>query len=131
MNELIADVIHIQNNENLHIVTFGINETRLSMMSLELDRLHQGSTVRLSIKPMNIALGKNISGTFSFINQLSATIKEVRVGMLLCSILVDFQGIELESIITKTAYEHLALKPQEHVTLFIKASDLSIKEVIQ
>jgi len=100
------------------------------MMSLELPNIEVGLTVKLTVKPMNIGIAKRFSGSFSFSNKLLATIKDIDIGNLLCSVKVDFNGFELESIITKRVIENMHLKVGDNVVLFIKASDISIKEVL-
>jgi molybdopterin-binding protein len=130
MNILEATVSGIENSGSLHIVEFVSDKQNLYMMSLELPNVQVGLHVRLAIKPMNIAIAKRFSGSFSFSNKLFATITKIDIGELLCSVKVDFSGQELESIITKRVINDMHLKVGDSVVLFIKASDLFIKEVL-
>lgn len=130
MNNIEATITGIENSGVLHIVEFATQEQSLYMMSLELSNVQIGSRVKLAVKPLNIAIAKRFSGSFSFSNKLIATITKIDLGELLCSIRVDFNGLELESIITKRAIENMHLKVNDSVVLFIKASDISIQEVL-
>ena len=130
MNLVKANITNIQSANNLHIVEFTANEQKLYMMSLELPNIKVGHRVNLTVKPMNIGIAKRFSGSFSFSNKLFASIKDIEVGQLLCSVLVDFNGTSLESIITKRVINDMHLKVDDSVVLFIKASDISIKEIL-
>ncbi len=130
MNNIEAKISNIENSDSLHIIEFKVENQNLYMMSLELPNIEVGLTVKLTVKPMNIGIAKRFSGSFSFSNKLLATIKDIDIGNLLCSVKVDFNGFELESIITKRVIENMHLKVGDNVVLFIKASDISIKEVL-
>nr|WP_321266632.1 TOBE domain-containing protein [uncultured Sulfurimonas sp.] len=132
MNEFKATITNIQNVENLNIVKFDFNGIKLSMMSLELsDKITINSKVILSTKPTHIALAKNFSGDISHSNQLDAKIVEINSAELLCSVKLSIADAMFESIITKNSALRMNLQVGEKVTLFIKASELSIKEILK
>lgn len=130
MNYLDGVVSDIQNSDSLHIAEFEVEDTHLYMMSLEIPTIHRGLHVRLAIKPLNIAIAKRFSGSISFSNKLFAIVKEINEGELLCSVRVNFKGHELEAVMSKKALENMHLKVGDTVVLFIKASDVFIKEVL-
>lgn len=131
MSKLIAKVTNIQNCDNLHIVKFDFNDQTLSMMSLELDKSIQiGTKVTLVVKPTHLALGKNVGGELSYSNQLKCIITSVENGQLLSSVKLTFFDTTLESIITVNSSEKMNLQVGDTVIAFIKASDLSIGEVV-
>lgn len=130
MNYIDAVVRGFENSGSLHIVEFETQGVNLYMMSLELPDIKEGLHVRLAIKPMSIAIAKRFSGSFSISNKLFATIKKIHLGDLLCSIKLDFKGIELEAVMTKRAIKDMHLRVDDTVVLFIKASDVSIKEIV-
>ncbi len=130
MSEIIAKVIEIKNHESLHIVKFGLFEDELSMMSLELPNLKVGMKVVLGVKPINIIIAKNLKGHISFSNRLNMKIINIDVGELLCSVRLLYNDIELESIMTRDIFEEMKLKIDDVVTAFIKASELSIKKIL-
>ncbi|MGK0256524.1 MAG: molybdopterin-binding protein [Arcobacteraceae bacterium] len=131
MNNIIATVAQIQSCDSLHIVKFDFNGIALSMMSLDLDtKIQVGTKVKLVTKPTNIAIGKDFSGEVSYSNQLKCTIEEIENGKLLCCTKLKIFDTFLESIITVNSSKSLNLKVGDIVTAFIKASDLSICEVL-
>jgi len=131
MSSLIATVTQIDNCDSLHIVKFDCYGQTLSMMSLDLrDTIKVGKKIKLVVKPSHIAIAKNFSGEVSYSNQLNTTIKSIENGQLLSSIKLNFFDTTLESIITLNSSKKMDLKVGDSVIAFIKASELSIGEVI-
>ena len=95
-----------------------------------IDILSKDEKVKLAIKPTHIAIGKEFSGEVSYSNQLKCTILNIENGELLSSITLKVFDTLLESIITVNSSKRMDLKVGDNVTAFIKASDLSIGEVI-
>jgi molybdopterin-binding protein len=81
-------------------------------------------------KPTSHALAKQLVGEVSYTNLIPATIREIKQGRLLSSIELDAEGYRLESIITRGSAERMQLQVGEAVTMLIKASELSIVEVV-
>ena len=130
MNKLKAMVSQIEGEQNLHIIRFKFQEESLSMMGLELPSgLKVGSCVILGVKPSQVAIGKEIRGELSYSNQLSATIVSIENGTLLSALSLDVKGETMQSFITLSSSKRMQLKPNDRVTLLIKASDLFILEV--
>jgi molybdopterin-binding protein len=131
MSSLIATVTHIDKCDSLHIVKFDCCGQTLSMMSLDLTNdIQIGVKVKLVVKPSHIAIAKNFSGEVSYSNQLQTTIKSCENGQLLSSVKLDFFDTTLESIITVNSSKKMDLKVGDKVTAFIKASEISIGEVL-
>jgi len=132
MNRFFATVTKIQTKENLNIVNFEFASHKLTMMSLDLDEsLRVNSQVTLSVKPTHIALAKEFSGVVSYSNQLAAEIVEVENGELLSSIKLSVGDAKFESIITKDSSTRMNLKVGDMVKIFMKASELSISEIVR
>ena len=126
-----SKITKIQSVENLNIVNFDFCSQALSMMSLDLnDKLKIGSKVILTTKPTHIAIAKEFNGNISYSNQLKAKITEIKNGELLSSIKLSTGDAACESIITKNSSVRMNLQVDDTVTLFIKASELSIKEIL-
>jgi molybdopterin-binding protein len=131
MNRFQATITQIESEGSLHIVTFDFHGTQLRMMSLELGaEVRVGVEVILTIKSTYIALAKQLEGEVSYTNLIPATIREIKQGRLLSSIELDAEGYRLESIITRGSAERMQLQAGEAVTMLIKASELSIVEVV-
>lgn len=130
MNELYAKVVKIQSVENLNIVSFDFNGINLAMMSLGLSNVNLGSKVILSVNASSIAIAKDLQGLLSYSNQLNCTIKSIDMGELLCSLELQISNCTINSLITSASAKRLDLKINDKITALIKASELSIKEVL-
>ena len=131
MSGLIARVSEIQSVESLHIVKFECHEEIFSMMSLELDKsIKVGTRVSLVVKPSQIALAKEFHGDVSCSNRFNALIHSCNNGELLSSITLMFFDTIIESIITADSSSKMNLQEGDTVTALIKASDLSIGEIL-
>ncbi|HIM94431.1 MAG TPA: transporter, partial [Campylobacterales bacterium] len=101
MNKFTAMVTHIENIENLHLVSFEFGNQTIKMLSLELNELLEiESTAKLSVKSTNISIAKNFTGLISYANQLQAKVITVNNGRLLSSIQLSVEGFTFESVVT-------------------------------
>ena len=131
MSKFIATIKKIQSIDHLNIVEFDFCGLTLKMMSLDLnDDVKIGKKVKLSVKPSNISIAKNLIGEISLSNQIVATIQSLENGQLLTSVILKINDTILESIITVDSSKRMNLQIGEVVTILIKASNLSIEEVI-
>ncbi|NQY52441.1 MAG: TOBE domain-containing protein [Campylobacteraceae bacterium] len=130
MNNLEAKVISIQSVEDLNIVKFEFENHILSMMSLGLKDTKINSRVILSANPSHIAIAKDFSGLLSYSNQIKTKITNIEMGELLCSIELEIGKHKLNSLITASSAQRLNLKTNDEVLALIKASELSIKDVL-
>ena len=131
MSKFIATIKKIQSIDNLNIVEFEFDGLTLKMMSLDLnDDVKIGKKVELSVKPSNISIAKNLIGEISLSNQIVATIQSLENGQLLTSVILKINDTLLESIITVDSSKRMNLQIGEVVTILIKASNLSIAEVL-
>ena len=128
---MIARVKDIKTKDNLNIVEFDFNNITLKMMSLELHKeVKLESKVKLLVKPSNVIISKNYIEDISLSNQTLAKIVDINCGELLCSITLELNNTIFESIITADSSKRMNLQKNEQVTILIKASDLSIMEVL-
>ena len=131
MSQLVATIKKINSIDNLNIVEFDFHGLTLKMMSLDLNAdVQVGKKVKLSVKPTNISIAKNLIGEISLSNQIVATIENLENGQLLSSISLKVHNTLLESIITVDSSKRMNLQIGESVTILIKASNLSIAEVL-
>jgi len=130
MSKILATITKIENVDSLNIVSFDFFGNTLKMMSLELgNEVQVGTKVLLGVKPTSIAIATSFSGEISFSNKLQGKIVNIDMGELLCNIKVEIAASIFESIITKKSAVKMDLKVDNEVTIFIKASELSIVEV--
>ena len=125
-----AKVTSIKNHKSLHIVEFEAKDTKFLMMSLEVPTLKKGVEVELGVKPTSLIVAKNFSGAISLSNRFKVVVKKINLGELLCSLKLDFRGIEFESIMTKEAFMSLHVEENEEIEAFIKASELFVRGVL-
>ena len=125
-----AKIVEIRENGILHVVGFKVGTQILYMMSLELNSVKIGSFVELSIKPLSIALAKEGCEKTSFVNELTSVVTEIKEDELLSSVIVEFEGNLLESVLLKESIKKLELEKGQEVKLLIKANDISIKRVL-
>lgn len=131
MSTLSATIKKIQSVDNLNLVTFDFNGIDLKMMSLGLGKETQvGKKVILAIKPSSVAIAKEFSGEVSYANKIHASIVEVNNGELLSRITLQANGNIFESLITCEVSKHMKLEAGEKVIALLKASELSISEII-
>jgi molybdopterin-binding protein len=131
MSSLVAKVLEIQSSENINIVKFELESQILSMMSLDISSdIYIGRTVKLLVNSTHVAVAKNLSGDLSCENQIEAKVETIRVGELLTHITLAFGSSQIESIITKESYLDMKLSVEDSVTILIKASELSICEIL-
>ncbi|MDD3056029.1 MAG: TOBE domain-containing protein [Aliarcobacter sp.] len=131
MSQLVATIKKINSIDNLNIVEFDFHGLTLKMMSLDLNTdVQVGKKVKLSVKPTNISIAKNLIGEISLSNQIVVTIENIENGQLLSSVSLKVHNTLLESIITVDSSKRMNLQIGEVVTILIKASNLSIGEVL-
>ena len=131
MNKIVATITKINNIDNLNIVDFESNGMKLKMMSLDLkEGTKEGQSVILTVKPTHIAFAKNLTGELSYSNNFSGKVTKMDKGELLTVIYADVSGVELQGIITSDSTNRMSIKIGDELTLLIKASDISILEVI-
>ena len=131
MSQFVATIKKINSIDNLNIVEFDFHGLTLKMMSLDLNAdVQVGKKVKLSVKPTNISIAKNLIGEISLSNQIVATIENLENGQLLSSVSLKVHNTLLQSIITVDSSKRMNLQIGEVVTILIKASNLSIGEVL-
>ncbi len=130
MNSIKARIVRIEREGNLHVVGFETGECVLWMMGLELPRVSIGDHVILSFKSTSSVIAQGEVEKISFSNQLEGKVAQITKGKLLYSVLCQTHAGLVESIMTKRAYERLELKEGADVKIFIKSSEIAIKEVL-
>jgi len=131
MNKIQATIKEIKNIDNLHTIKFDFCGNDITMFSLQLlVDVRIGDKVLLEIKPSHLTIGKNFKGVISYLNQFPAIVTQIDKGKLLTSVILKSFGVDFETIMTVESLDKLDLKTDEEVTIFIKASDISLVEVL-
>lgn len=61
-------------------------------------------------------------------NQFPGTIKSVKLGNVMAEIVVEVNGLEVVSLISRTSAEQLALKVGDKVTAIIKSTEVMVSK---
>lgn len=130
MNAFKARVETIKCESNLHIVGFKVGKDTLWMMGLELPNIKIGDYVRLGFKSTSVTVATEPFKKISFSNRINAKIESIAHGELLSSLILIADGGKLEAIMTNQAFELLETREGANVTVFIKASEIAIREVV-
>lgn len=131
MNRIAATVTAIERAHHITIVAFESEGQTLNMMALDLGgEIAAGKRVTLGVKASHIMIAKAYEGMISTSNQLQATVTGVTNGELLCSLKLRIGSHTLESIITRASSLRMGLEAGDEVKALIKASELSIVEVL-
>jgi len=130
MSAIRAVISGIESEKNLNIVTFTFGSHQLCMMSLDLSGdMKIGKKVLLEAKPSHIAIGMGRCEDISYSNKLPCKITAIKRGRLVSVVALACEDTYLESIITTRSVEKMRLREGAEVSAYIKASELSIKEV--
>ena len=73
-----------------------------------------------------MSLAKNLSGLISLRNRLPAQVRAVEKGQVLAKVTLDYQGLDVVSIITTRSAERLDLKAGDAVEALVKANEMTI-----
>lgn len=66
--------------------------------------------------------------TLSARNQLKGTVKSVVLGAVMAEVVVDVDGREIVSVVTRHAVENLGLKAGDEVTAIVKATEVLLEK---
>ncbi len=130
MNLIPATVLSIQSLQSLTTVSFDFQSTVLHMISLQLpEGVVAGRQVTLGIKSSAVTLIKDIKVPTTDANALPAVVSSIGHGELLCTVQCEVNGLLIEVLMSRKAYEGLDLHLHESVILLIKESELFISGV--
>lgn len=131
MNRLKAVVERIENADRVHLFTMRSHATPLYMLGLEKpEGLKEGSRVMLCFKPSHVTVVKEPCESISMSNRILCNVAKITVGKVVCKLALNSECGELEALITRLSYERLGIKENMVLFALIKASELSIEEVM-
>ncbi len=130
MNVLIGKIEKVNSNDYMSIIEMSVNNELLKTIVIETPStapfLKTGNRIKIMFKETEVSIAKDFSGGISLQNKIKCNIKEIKKGKLLSYILLDFNGIEISSVITSTAVDQLKLKINNTVTALIKTNEIII-----
>lgn len=133
MNCFFGIILAIESNEHLSLVDVQSGQDTYTAMLLETPQnaphLKVGHAVTILFKETEVALAKNLSGEISLRNRIPSIVREIRRGDILCEVILERNGQQLTSIITRRAANRLALQIGDAVEALVKANEVSLMEV--
>jgi molybdate transport system regulatory protein len=127
MNRLRGTISAVESAGHVRLVDVNVNGAAFSAILLEAtERLHPGAAVTLAFKETEVSLAKNLSGLISLRNRLPAQVRAVEKGQVLAKVTLDYQGLDVVSIITTRSAERLDLKAGDAVEALVKANEMTI-----
>lgn len=127
---IIANVSEISSSNYVSHVYFVVDDTKLSMISLENLNLKIGDSVKLGVKSSDVSIARAKLADFSVQNALKCNIKSIKIGKILTTILLDFKGFSVESLITTSSAKALNLREKEQIFAYIKSTSIFISEIL-
>jgi molybdopterin-binding protein len=61
-------------------------------------------------------------------NQLPGTIVSVKLGEIMAHVIIDVAGTHVESVITRTSAEEMALKAGDAVRVVVKSTEVMVQK---
>lgn len=128
MNKLKGVISEIQSDGGILLITITVSGITISAIMVEATNasfsLKSGDTILVMFKETAMSIGKNISGEFSIRNRFEGEINHIEKSRLLTKIILNFNHIQLVSVITTASAEHLNLEVGDHVTGLVKTTDI-------
>lgn len=130
MNKIRGFITEIQQSDSISIIQVKSNNTNFYSIVLGNDlKLEVGKEVYLLFKETEVSIAKNFSGEISLKNRFLCKVKLLEQGKLLTKVILEWDGIEIVSIITTSSAKRLNLKENDEVVAFVKTNEVSIMEL--
>ncbi|WP_024788198.1 MULTISPECIES: TOBE domain-containing protein [unclassified Lebetimonas] len=124
MNKIKADLINIENKNNINLLTFkSVNET-IKVVMLEMN-FEIKNEAFLFFKPTMVSLSKEKCKS-TIENNLAAVVEKIEIGEIFTNIYCNFNNEEIEVLILKESFEKLNINIGERVFLMIRASEIGV-----
>lgn len=133
MNRLRGRITSIQSNDHVSLVDVEVSGDIFTATLLETPEdapyLRLGNVVDVLFKETEVSLAKGLSGLISLRNRVNTTVKQVRSGVILSEVVLDYRGQRISSIITTGSIRRLDIKPGDEVEALVKANEVTLMEV--
>lgn len=130
MNKIKGFITDIQQSDSISIIQVKSNNTNFYSIVLGNDlKLEVGKEVYLLFKETEVSIAKNFSGEISLKNRFLCKVNSLEQGKLLTKVILEWDGIEIVSIITTSSAKRLNLKENDEVVAFVKTNEVSIMEL--
>jgi molybdopterin-binding protein len=130
MNNLAGTILNIQSSSEMSIIELAVNGDIFSAMVLETpfsaSYLKVGNKVEIVFKETEVAIGKGLSGLVSIRNRFKGRIQSIEEHPLLTTIVLDYKGGAIASIISTKSAHRLNLKKTDEVEWLVKTNEVSL-----
>jgi molybdate transport system regulatory protein len=132
MNKLQGRIVAIESNDHVSLVDVNVNGDTFTATLLETPDdapyLQVGNRVDVLFKETEVSLAKNLTGMISLRNRVQTTVTQVRSGVILSEVLLDYRGQRISSIITTRSIKRLDIKAGDEIEAMIKANEITLLE---
>jgi molybdate transport system regulatory protein len=133
MNKLQGRISAIESNDHVSLVDVNVNGDTFTATLLETPDdapyLQVGNMVDVLFKETEVSLAKNLSGMISLRNRMQTTVTQVRSGVILSEVVLDYRGHSISSIITTRSVKRLQIIPGDQIEALIKANEMTLMAV--
>ena len=130
MNKLKGIISQVVSDDHMSIVEMKVGDVMLKTIVIETPSsapfLQTGNEINILFKETEVSIATDYSGKISLQNKMNCHIKAINKGRLLSTISLDFNGIDISSVITSAAVEQLELKINDEVTALVKTNEIII-----
>ena len=134
MNKLEGRIVNVESSPEMSIVEVDVERDIFSAIVLETpgsgSYLNLGSTITLLFKETEVSIGKNLSGLISMRNRFGGRIKKIEKSAILTTVMLDYKGLEIVSIISTQSANRLELKEMDDVQWLVKTNEVSLWHTI-
>jgi len=130
MNKFSGQIAKVSVEGQLSVVDVNCSGVMFKAIMLEtpesFTELVPSRAVNVLIKETEIVLTPEPNPVISMRNRVRGPIKRIDEGQLLCSVVIDTEIGEVESVITRNAVKELALTQGSKVTALIKTNEVML-----
>jgi len=132
MNRLKGKIEGINSHDELLLIELNVQQTKMKAIIIgkpsDYSYLEIGNEIAILFKETEVIISNDKILNISTQNKLICTIDLINKGQLLSQVNLDFNGVNLSSIITTSSVKNLNLKHQDTVTALIKTNEIILSE---
>jgi molybdate transport system regulatory protein len=133
MNKLRGRITGIESNDHVSLVDVEVLGDSFTATLLETPEdapyLKVGNAVEVLFKETEVSLAKGLAGLISLRNRMHTRVKQVRGGVILSEVVLDYRGQQISSIITTRSITRMDIKAGDEVEALVKANEVTLMEV--
>jgi len=132
MNALKGEISAIEVHGKLSLVSINLGVTTFKSIVIETPDtagyLQEGKSITVLFKETEVVIGRQGKQQISLQNRLDCEITSLEKGELLSKLRLQRQDLEITSVITTNAVNHLNLSEGSQVTAMVKTNEVMLSE---